>query len=278
MPSATPAHTTLTEAQVAEFRAHGFLHLPAAFAAADAAAIAKAIWRHLREKNGVDRDDPSTWDRSWDGIQPVASRPLFQRIASARLRGAIDQLVGADNWTPPRRWNMIRASPPKPATTPWSVPAAGWHHDAAPGTGLMLFILFSDLHPRGGGTLVVTGAHRLLAPFLADPRMAALPCRAQKARFVAAHPWLARLTGLAPRSAHGLEFLVPERDADGVELSVREITGAAGDVIICPAETWHVAPSHHAGAPRCLSIKVLRTRRPVWFGDRQAAEGCSTAT
>jgi len=265
MSATIPAHTTLTDAQVAGFRQRGLLHLPAAFAAADAMAMATAIWRHLRENNGVDRDDPTTWDRSWDGLQPVAARLLFQRIASARLRGAIDDLVGADNWTPPRRWNMIRASPPKPAATPWSVPSAGWHHDAAPGTGLMLFILFSDLGPRGGGTLVATGVHHLLAKFLADPRMRDLPCRAQKARFAAAHPWLARLTGLAPRSAQGWEFLTPERGADGVEFCVRDITGAAGDVIICPAETWHVAPSHHEGAPRCLSITVLRTRRPVLF-------------
>jgi hypothetical protein len=259
---------TLTDAEIASFHERGHVRVRAAFPRGDALAMQELLWQELRERNGVRRDDPATWDRSWDGLKPLARRPIFRRIASERLRGAIDDLLGADTWTAPTSWNMFRVSPPDRSPQRWRVPTEGWHWDAPPDprTGLMLFVFYSQVRERGGGTLFVEGAHRLISRFCASmgADLQARSFAEQKRRFGASHPWLARLTGAAPRASEdGLELLREERDADGIPLRVVEAHGEPGDVVICHGWCYHNKPSQHEGEPRALTIKGLRPRVPV---------------
>src|SRR4051812_21323042 len=133
-----PTNHTLTQTDLATFAERGIVELPDAFPAEAALAMQAEIWRELRQRNDIERDDPSTWHRPWHGLKRIASRPVFRPILSDRVRGALDDLLGVGRWRPPTGWNMFRVDPPLAESTPWSVPAAGWHWDAPPDSGMML--------------------------------------------------------------------------------------------------------------------------------------------
>lgn len=251
-----------TTGQRTSFHQRGIVRVRQVFSPADAAEMAACLWEFLRTSKGILREDANTWTSSWSGLGALASRPPFQRIASTRFQVVIDALLGAGRWRVPRTWNMFLVSPPDRVPQPWQVPAAGWHYDAVPArdAGLMLFLFFERVVPRGGGTLLVEGSHRLLARWSARNQAAirSWSFAEQKRRFLASHPWLARLSGTAPRSDRGLEFLAPHRDADGTVLRVHEATGHPGDMLVCPSWIVHARPSQQERAHRVFAIKLLR--------------------
>ena len=81
--------------------------------------------------------------------------------------------------------------------TSWDVPASGWHLDSRDLelTMLAVFAHLAPVRPRGGGTLVITGSHRLTTP--KGPQAANAPVRSHevKASLSTVHPWLFRDDG-----------------------------------------------------------------------------------
>jgi hypothetical protein len=61
---------------------------------------------------------------------------------------------------------------PRPGA-PWLLPARSWHADYGwdfypePLFGVKVFAFVAEVGPRGGGTLVITGSHRVTARFAA---------------------------------------------------------------------------------------------------------------
>ena len=61
---------------------------------------------------------------------------------------------------------------------PWDVPSDEWHFDSqdhatfvdSNDQGLLVICLLSEIKPRGGGTLVVDGSHRVVSRFFRDNR------------------------------------------------------------------------------------------------------------
>lgn len=57
-----------------------------------------------------------------------------------------------------------------PSSGPWVLPTRGWHFDFMPARPdprpVQSFALLDRLRPDGGGTLVLTGSHRLVGPHL----------------------------------------------------------------------------------------------------------------
>ena len=88
---------------------------------------------------------------------------------------------------------------PRPGTA-WDLPASDWHLDTQDLelTMLAVFARLAPVRPRGGGTLVVTGSHRLTTP--KGPRAASAPVRSRevKAYLRTLHPWLLHV--VAPNS------------------------------------------------------------------------------
>src|SRR5262249_53343420 len=110
-------------------------------------------------------------------------------------------------------------------------PSFGWHVDGnwfrhrldCAQQGLLLIGLFSDIGPRGGGTILAGGSHHMTA------------------RVLARHP-----EGLPHNDLFAELLRGPLGD-------FHEVTGAAGDVVLGHPFLFHARGYKHNGAPRFIS-------------------------
>jgi hypothetical protein len=158
----------LSDAQRATFERDGILSLRGAFGADDAACMVDAMWKELYRRYGIDRADPSTWDRHPPtGMRSSKKSRAFEPICGPTLAGALDDLFGADRWEPPK--NMGNVLITMPNATDWRVPHRIWHSDFEPTlptdrlAALKVWALCGPLAPGGGGTPQLAGSHRLFA-------------------------------------------------------------------------------------------------------------------
>lgn len=249
----------LTAEPLASFEERGHLRLPTVFPPEAALAMQANMWTELRHECGIERDDRATWHQPRRGLRRAKWDPLQRAIASPGLIGAIDELLGPRRWRPPSNWGVVLVTFPSPAAGVWEPPYKGWHYDfdlaenAAAVRGLQVFTFFSAVRPRGGGTLVVEGSHRLLRRFAEtlsadDWQRGHLHLRR---RFLCHHPWLRSLSGSA-REPADRTALLRAADAGGIPVRVVELTGEPGDAILCHPLLLHVAAPNHADAPRFM--------------------------
>jgi hypothetical protein len=259
----------LTPEEVAAFEQRGFVQVPAAFARADALAMQEFMWEQLRAGSGIERDNPSTWSYA-HGLNRTAEDPIYEAIAAPRLCGAMDQLLGAGMWDAPKSWGGFLVTFPRGTPDTWDLTSKDWHWDGNPDDhlrglgGLFVFTLFSDIRPRGGGTLIASGSHRLIHRFFErlPPEVSRQKQKPLKQRFSASHPWLAELTGAVPHSTNRVQrFMQNTTEIDGVLVNVVEITGEPGDAFLCHPSIFHAASPNHADAPRFMRVKGLSCRR-----------------
>ena len=185
----------LTADQLAAFRTTGLVRLAGAFGRSDAEAMRDRLWKFLAEQYGIDRDERSTWTvERPSGFQPVTHSGAFRAVGGEAVSGALDAVFGAGKWVRPRWWGRPLVSFPRDGE--WGLPVREWHFDFMPeaaGPRPVQFFAFVDpVRPRGGGTLVLSGSHRLVAPYLGrgeELRMGEV--RAS----LAEHPWLHGLLG-----------------------------------------------------------------------------------
>jgi hypothetical protein len=256
----------LTTDQREAFAAHGFVHLREAFPREAAVQIQERMWDELREEYGIDRHDRSTWRQprrclhraKWDLGQGV--------IASESLIGAIHDLLGASDWPLPAHWGVVLTTFPNCAWDEWAVPIA-WHSDYGLHGGgnalgdLFIFTFFSSVRPRGGGTLLLSGSHRLLQKFHAELSLAEreLGHRELRKRFLRWDPWLRSLAGLTPGPERRDEsFMATSREVKGVSVRVVELTGEPGDAVLCHPLILHVRAPNASETPR-----FMRARNPT---------------
>ncbi len=176
------AARSLDAGQIDAFLADGYVHLRGAFSKQLAANVVAAAHRRVREAGqvvGYDADDPSTWPQGRIDIEgerrftisefsPYAERAVFQLLGDAAR-------VRTRSWTS----NLIAQYPVR-ALESW-IPAPdhqSWHLDSPSKhtriddlrTGLLVFILFSDLLPDSGNTWLA-----LDSPAKVARRLAAAP-------------------------------------------------------------------------------------------------------
>ena len=108
-----------------------------------------------------------------------ADPPFREAAGSARLRGALDQLVGAGRWVPPQALGQMVVRFPLGA--PWD---DGWHIDASfppdedpatqdyfqwrvnfasRGRAMLMLFVFSDCGPDDAPTRIRVGSHLPMA-------------------------------------------------------------------------------------------------------------------
>lgn len=265
MKNSARENSVLSPEDVASFEQHGYVYLPKAFSPADALAIQDSIWSQMQEQ-GIDRRDRSTWPNgSWHGAKDNPS--LERTIATPRLCGAINQLLGSDNWRVPNRWGGYLISFPTDPAQDWELTSQAWHwddtlinHFRRSNTGLMIFTLYSDVQAHGGGTLIVPGSHRLIKQFFQrlSPTDQQLKQKSLKQRFAQSQPWLAELTGLTSIFANRTrQFMAETTEVDGVSVRVIEVTGEPGDAYLCHPAIYHAASPNHATVPRFMRVKGL---------------------
>jgi hypothetical protein len=231
------------------------------------------VWSCLRHLHGIERDDPSTWhvEAPWCGLKDYRDAPLLQSIGSAQLCGVIDEILGAGNWKKPRNWGGFLVKFPETDASNWNIPAGYWHVDAHftydPRTafGLRVFTFLSDVPPRGGGTLVVAGSHRLAARFVRrlSAQERALGFAKLRDRFLSEDPWFRRLTETHDQKDDRTGyFMNKESVVDGVPVRVEQLCGHRGDVIIMHPWAVHAASPHCGITPRFMLAKDLFAESP----------------
>lgn len=240
------------------FRTHGWMRIPAAFSAEDAAAMCDVIWDALA-KVGIRRHDPSTWTKSRpEHLQYLKNNPVFQAIGSARTTDAIEEALEGQPWQRPRDWGAFFLQ--FPIGREWDVPSAGWHLDGdytgrlLPPCGVMVHAMLNDVRPRCGGVNILSGSHRLVHRWFSENPPPHGARGAQFRKSLERHPYLRDLCTAGDPGVRIARFHERVEEVDGIPLQVVENTASAGDVILMHSLLLHAAaPAAHLGAqPRFL--------------------------
>lgn len=180
----------MTTDQNDEFRTTGLLRLRERSPQATAEAMCDRLCEFLAGRYAIHRDERPTWTvEKPAGFQPVTHPGAFRAVGGDPLCAALNALFGAGQWARPRWWGRPLVT--FPSDGPWQLPAREWHFDFMPASAgqrpVQFFAFLNQVRPRGGGTLVLTGSHRLVAPYL-DHGEAFRMARVRAS--LAAHPWL----------------------------------------------------------------------------------------
>lgn len=298
------AHQTLSDADIAQFIDHGYVLVKQAYARADALEAQDFLWDRLIERHpaaGLRKDDPQTWQSviAQDAasafptlhLREFFNEPVFKRCETERLAGAIEDLIGVGRWAlkhQPHNWGWWPINFGVGASRPWAIPTGGWHWDGmgrqhfvhSPEQGLLVLPCFSDVASHGGGTLIASGSHRIVARYLGR-HPEGKPADVAIRECAAEHPWLAELTGSAPSTGDRSRFLETSV-VDGVPLRVVETIAEAGDVLLGHPFLFHAASQNHSGKPRFMCnraapltapIDLTRADTPLEISIRRALEG-----
>jgi ectoine hydroxylase-related dioxygenase (phytanoyl-CoA dioxygenase family) len=226
--------------------------------------MADRLWSELARKHGIRRREPRTWrtERPAD-FKALQALNVFRRMASPRLVAVLDDLLGRERWVRPRHWGQPLVCFPRAAGR-WDVPVQGWHLDlpANPrGQGSRMarvFAVLAPLAPRGGGTLVATGSHRIVQT-LVDRQGFEQSSGEMRKRLKVKHPWFHRL--MSPDRDHDRErvtrFMGAPTEIDGVPVQVEEMTGDPGDVFLMHPAALHAAAPNVLEAPRLVLAQFV---------------------
>ena len=265
-PSYVMTTKILTPAQVEQFIELGYTKVEQAIPPAQALAAQDFLWGKL-EARGIKRDDRSTWTDPFVRIDEMLGDPVVLACMTRRLADAVEDVVGEGRWREymhPRPWGFWPVNFARGADKPWDVPFNDWHLDGAdwlytvdaPHQGLLLLCIFSQIEPRGGGTLLAEGSHQVIARSL-NRHPEGIDRVAFIRQVAAEHPWLGTLTRPSPTprlSRMRVEFFMNTifTDADGTRLRVVEATGSPGDIYLCHPFIYHSTSSNHSGRPRFI--------------------------
>lgn len=277
----------LTASQKEDFITRGWTKVPEAFPREVAVSCQDFLWQKLADR-GVLKDDPTTWKTPMVFIGENYNTPPFDACASKKLDDAFTDIVGDGRWYAQNQigwWGHWPINFAIGADQAWDVPADEWHIDTpddgtfvtAPNQGSLAICLFSELAPRGGGTLICEGSHQVAIRFMKEnPNLS----QADFNRLCAqSHPYLRALSGrdgsVAPGTdtgnSRGVNAAVLERvqedikteriarfmdeiytDEYGTNLRVVEITGSPGDVFLAHPFMFHSPSFNHSGTPRFM--------------------------
>ena len=251
-----------------EFEELGVTRLHNAFSDDDAARMRGVVWRELERQSGAVDHDPSTWKPGEaHGMTASKKSRAFAPIGGPSLRAALDDVLGAGNWTTPAHWGQVMVTFPEPGAR-WRLPSRLWHVDW-PYTnspmqlfGVKIFAFFGNVEPQGGGTLVVSGSHRVVERFVAatppDHRTDFRTCRL---RFMKHDPWFRALARTNdPDPDRNARFMDSDHDADGIPVRVVELTGKPGDVVLTHPWVLHHTAPNTASYPRMMRGKNFHRR------------------
>jgi hypothetical protein len=266
--------SSLTPEQQSSFERRGVVRLPGLLPAALVEAARAVVHRRL-ETLGLWQDGAWRLDAvpkpEWpaSGIKSPGKvignkHPEFEALfATPALNGLVDELMegrAVDRRIYPRPQLLITL----PNADAWMLPP-GWHTDAprlASGRrpGMQAFALLEPTGPRGGGTLVVAGSHRL-----AEGRFMRA---ADLHRALGPEPFFRRWWRGTPTPWPDGEPL-PTGAVQNLPVEVMELTGEPGDVWMMDLRTLHTGAPNAGAGPRVMITNRYIARDVT----REIAEG-----
>lgn len=247
----------LTYLQVSEFGQQGLVRLPQTVPAATALAMRDRLWAFLAVRHGRRHDDPATW-KALDGrarFNLLIRTGAFDELGD-HLAGPVTGLLGPGAWSPPAHWGHPLVTFPDPGRE-WAIPAAGWHVDshrwsAGEIPGLVAFTFLDEVLPRGGGTLVMPGSHRITWQ-LCQQAGGFMRTGDMKSVLAAEHAWFADLwRGPVTDTGRLRRYLDDGTVVDGTHVRVAELCGQPGDVVLMNQRVLHVAAPNALTTPRMM--------------------------
>ncbi len=266
----------LTAEQLGQFNQSGILRMPGAVTKSAADEMLGTVWDCLRERYHIHRDSLDTWPEPeirpamqisgahrFTGTHHLPKSVTFEQVGSAIVCGAVDDLLGPGNWQRPDRWGTLLVAFPE-STGPWDLPSTNWHLDfpvSRSTSGLdavRIFTCLAKLSPGSGGTLFVSGSHRLVQNLVRQgERLASAEARK---RLIRAHLWVKALCSRDETDNRVQRFMSNGTAIDGVEVRVVEMTGEPGDVIFTHPMILHAAALNCSSVPRfVLSTTAFRS-------------------
>ena len=239
-----------------ECERRGLLRLSAAIPDGDAERMGNRLWQHLQENHGALPDRPDTWPAQAPAhFQSLTRSGAFDAMASPTVLAAIDGLLGPRGWAVPEQWGRPLVTFPQGG--PWRLPARGWHLDSSDRPGdpvLVVFACLAPVLPTGGGTLVVTGSHRLTG---ASGRYSGLRSARVRERLAVDHPWFRDLLTPGDEPDRTARLLGATYQIDDIELRIMELTGDAGDAFLMHPRLVHAVASDALDTPRLMLLHFL---------------------
>ncbi|KAK2604385.1 hypothetical protein N8I77_007322 [Diaporthe amygdali] len=258
-----PVVPILTPEEKEHFLNNGWLKIPGAFTKEQADEITKDVWTRL----GMDPKDKTTWHRVWTNMP---HHNTFDASTFApRAWAAISEVCGGEDRINPefRQWrdSLIvnlgsaeregKADPPRELER-WHVDGDFFvHYLDSPEQGLLVVPLFTDVPPRGGGTVIYPRGMREVAAHLH------------------AHP-----EGVSPRMVprgepnFGADFRA-DKDLNwfrrvasrGADADFVEVTGSVGDVYILHPLMLHAATNNALRHVRIITNPPIALKEPFRF-------------
>jgi hypothetical protein len=257
-------------AALEHFHDQGWVRLPHAIDATSTAAMRDVIWSGLA-RDGIARDDPATWRLERPArLQRLRSDPAFLAVGNAAVIEAIDAILGRGTWPLPENWGSLFLAFPSRAA--WQLPTMGWHIDSRytsalePVSGVKTFALLGDVAPRGGGTLIVGGSHRLVHGWFARHPPPPRARSAEMRRLLLGQPYLRDLQSPGDPAQRVERFMDRVEDHDGIALQIVEACGEAGDVFLLHPLTMHAASPNTGSAPRLMLSGGVTMDKWGWQG------------
>lgn len=257
---------SLTGSQTASFNKHGFIHVPGVFDPKYVRQIQNEIWCELEEEFGIKKTDKTTWRNPPRSPKKTKYSPTNENLINPLFRSIIGQLIGENNWNEPSSWGGFLINfPDKPGKT-WDLHRKLWHWDnelfrEPEHNGLLIFSFFSEVKPRGGGTLLVSGSHLALRKYKANMTTLQQEWKHgdQRKHFMCTHPYFKLLTEPVLKQRRNTEwFMENEQVVSGIPLRVVELTGSPGDVVFCHPRIIHAPAGINLNDhPRIMRTKFL---------------------
>jgi ectoine hydroxylase-related dioxygenase (phytanoyl-CoA dioxygenase family) len=247
----------LTRLQVSEFGQQGLLRLPQMVPTATALAMRDRLWAFLSAMHGRRQDDPATW-RVLDGrthFKVLMRTGAFDELRE-HLAEPVTDLLGEGTWDPPEHWGHPLVTFPHPGRE-WAIPATGWHVDSHQWStgevpGIVAFTFLDEVLPRGGGTLVMPGSHRVTWQ-LCQRAGGFMRTGEMKSVLAGEHAWFAGLWREPVTDRDQLRrYLDDGAVVEGTRVRVAELCGQPGDVVLMNLRVLHVAAPNALTTPRMM--------------------------
>lgn len=252
----------ITNAHLRHLEQHGWLKVPGLVSPGAASDAREFIYRKMNEAG--------FWtDGSWQQSDPEQVRKVIRSIGkSRRFKPLLDsevlvaaaRLCGGQRLIPtsPVRQLLFTApfsSPigPNPVTR-WSVPASVWHTDCPrdrdPSSyGIQAFTFIDQVLPKGGGTLLISGSHRVREGRILGSKELKQSLRGER--------FWRKLTNKHIEDRSRIAEFAGE--IDGIPLSLVELQGKPGDVYFTDLRILHSLTPNIRSRPRLMMTQRLPT-------------------